>query len=442
MAKVIAHIRLHALTWLCMVICAAATLMGILQVARRMRVFPYIDDWWYISPFIKGFNWSFVEYLFQLHNDHRIPIQKLLHASLLWATGYDFRYLVALNFLAAGAAAVFLVLAAKNYRGHNSLGDLAIPFLLCIFGASWTFIGFNFQFLSCILCAAAFLYFVSVYQAHGRQRDMAIALWVMFACSWCGMNGVVLSLICLAGTGMYIFLNRPRFGLSVWAVLIAGVASCILVIALWRPSPVSDELATLFQILRFSWQMSAASLSQWASPHKLLKWAVIAALCIAGLWSYIRTRAYKTPFGAALGSVWVASFMLIAAVAKGRAGQGQWNSGFDGHYGYLAALIPALAWIALSVSKRMAQGASLLVAAFFGIAAVHNYVWRIDYARYQEPTFVMVQKKIASNVPALEIVNEDFDALYMGDNRAALKQYLATSIDALRTHGGAIYRPR
>jgi hypothetical protein len=218
-----------------------------------------------------------------------------------------------------------------------------------------------------------------------------------------------------------------------------AIASCIIVIALWKPSPVSDQQATLRQFLLFSWEMSSGSLSAWASPHRALKWIAIALLCAGGLSIYVHKRVYRSPFGMAVGTVWLASFVLIAAVAKGRAGSANWDQGYDGHYGYLTVLIPVLSWIALSTSQRATRSTALFVAAFFGAAAIYNYVWRVDLAKYQAPMFAVVQQAIASRVPSRQIVDDNFDSFYTNDNREALKKHLGDLIDLLRSHGGKWY---
>jgi hypothetical protein len=398
-----------------------------------------------VADFTKGPSLDFVKYLFKLHNDHRIPLQKLIHALMLWATGYDFRSLIALNAVAAGIASVASILAAKNFRGYSSWGDLTIPFLIIGFGASWTFIGFNFQFLSGIVCMSGFLYFTSRFSRTGKQRNLTGAFWVLFVCAWCGLNGVVLSLVCTVLMGVHLLSMRGKVAKWTYLAMAAAAASNVAQISLWHPSAASEQGSLTFHALAmFVWNMSSASLLQDAAAHRLWKWAFIAVLFVASVVAYFVCRLYRTVSGAAIGSVVVASFALMVAVASGRAASADWNSGYDGHYGYLTVLIPILSWVVLSFAapRWWHHILTLAVLVFFGSAAVVNYRWRIEYAKEQIPQFIAVEAEIASSKPARSIVDDHYAVLYLGDDREALRQYLATSIVALRLHGGRLYRER
>ena len=57
--------------------------------------FSNTDEWNYIQAF--GTPTTLLSYLFEQHNDHRIPIQKLLQLSALYVGGFDFRMLVSIN---------------------------------------------------------------------------------------------------------------------------------------------------------------------------------------------------------------------------------------------------------------------------------------------------------------------------------------------------------
>lgn len=81
-----------------------------------LKPYPFSDDWSYLEALSGGGALS-LKWLFGLHNDHRIPIQKLLHYLLLKLTGGDFRALMLLK----------LTTQAWRARDHTLRSTLALP---------------------------------------------------------------------------------------------------------------------------------------------------------------------------------------------------------------------------------------------------------------------------------------------------------------------------
>jgi hypothetical protein len=417
---------------------------GVFYVAVQSRIFPFVDDWFYIDGVVQGPSWGFVKYLFALHNDHRIPIQKLLHAVVLWVDGYDFRYLIALNFATAGLTSAAFVLAARNYRGYSHLGDLLAPATLVAFGASYTYLAFNFQFLSGLLFLGLFLFFGTSYGKGGRPGYLTAALWMLAFCAWCGMNGAVLAAPCVLSVMVYMRSRRLKMHRAALIGTVAAVTSVVLQVALWRPSSASGVAPmTAHAALLWVYHMVSANLMQWATPDRALKTVALAALYVSAIVAYVRGRQYATFNGAILGGAFLAMGVLVLAVGAGRAPTSvPWTHSHDGHYGILVTALPVLCWMALSVAltveaRGFVAGATLV---FFGVGALANFDFRMQMAREQAARFRAVQDAIASTKPAREIVDENLDALYFGDGSEAHRQFLTVNIEKLRAYGGRRYR--
>ena len=122
------------------------------DILPHFRPYAWVDDWIYARPLEFRTLHEWWVWLWQQHVDHRIPIQKLTNFFILSWSGFDYRWLVGINFLMAVISTAFLVEAARVYRGRRSVGDVAIPFIVLNFGMGYTQWGFHFQFTSSILC--------------------------------------------------------------------------------------------------------------------------------------------------------------------------------------------------------------------------------------------------------------------------------------------------
>src|SRR5262245_5208350 len=66
-------------------------------------------------------------WLWDQHNEHRIPLPKLALLSAVAAAGWDFRAGMYLSVAGLAAAAAGLVLTAAHLRGHTSYADAFFP---------------------------------------------------------------------------------------------------------------------------------------------------------------------------------------------------------------------------------------------------------------------------------------------------------------------------
>src|SRR5262249_61399261 len=90
------------------------------------RPFPLSNEWTYADAAAYGWKqlapWALVQ-----HVEARPPLPKALQLAILELNGFDFRALVAANYLLAGALAAVALAVARLYRGSSHWGDLVIP---------------------------------------------------------------------------------------------------------------------------------------------------------------------------------------------------------------------------------------------------------------------------------------------------------------------------
>ena len=168
---------------------------GCLLLSRTtpFQPYPYADDWIYQTPLQYKSLHQYITWAFSQHVDHRIPVQLASNFLILRASGFDFRYLVGLNFALACLMTVLLLYIAQRYRGYQMFGDVIIPLTTLSFGAGYTIWGFQFQFLSSTFFLTLFIFCCVLFESSGRQVYLQAAAGSLLLCSLCGMNGLVAS---------------------------------------------------------------------------------------------------------------------------------------------------------------------------------------------------------------------------------------------------------
>jgi hypothetical protein len=109
----------------------AAALIGYVQTYSTDV--PYLDDW-DIVPALTGQQPITPAWLLSEHNEHRVPIPRLLLLGLCKLTDCDFRAGVYFNAAALIFLSFLLLKAAARVRGRTSLVDALIPIVLLSWG--------------------------------------------------------------------------------------------------------------------------------------------------------------------------------------------------------------------------------------------------------------------------------------------------------------------
>jgi len=162
-------------------------------VAAFARDVPWWDDW-DLVPVLTGQEPATAAWLWERHNEHRIPLPKLIHLALAVPAGADFRVAAYVNTVALSTAALALLLAARRLRGHTRWPDALFPMLLLHWGQYdnllWTF---QVQFVSstalfCVALAAM----VTAPLVPSFRRTVLVALCALVL-PFCGANGAILA---------------------------------------------------------------------------------------------------------------------------------------------------------------------------------------------------------------------------------------------------------
>jgi hypothetical protein len=168
-----------------------AALLG--YVAAFARDVPWWDDW-DLVPVLSGEEPASAAWLWERHNEHRIPIPKLIHLALAAPSGADFRAAPYLNAVGLSAGALALILAARRLRGRTELADALFPVALLHWGQYDNLLwSFQVQF---VCSTVLFLFAVALVAASanpaGPGRTLLVGLCAL-ALPFCGANGAALA---------------------------------------------------------------------------------------------------------------------------------------------------------------------------------------------------------------------------------------------------------
>src|SRR5262245_19201960 len=97
---------------------------------------PLWDEWWGMVPMLSGAEPDTLRWLWRVHNNHRVPLARLLQWFLHIVSGYDFRSGMFFSVAAASVMAGAMMWIAKRVRGSTSYLDVFFSLILLHWGHS------------------------------------------------------------------------------------------------------------------------------------------------------------------------------------------------------------------------------------------------------------------------------------------------------------------
>src|SRR5262249_53957148 len=140
-------------------------------------------------------------------------------------------------------------------------------------------------------------------------------------------------------------------------------------------------------------------------------------------------------------SVLCATLLLMLALAAGRSKSQSWAPGLEMHYGLLTIMMPIISWIIVSshVSGKTQAVVGVLLVALFARAYTANWDWRFAYVASSWAENRAVQREIAADGKAQDVVQKNIRVLFFVDTPYT-RSVVTSGIELLRQHGGRQYR--
>jgi hypothetical protein len=429
-----------------------ALIVFVVSVLPSSRPYPYSDEWIYTLPFSFRSLGDYLQWAFAQHVDHRIPIQKLLQFFLLYACGFDFRYLIGLNYVLAVLLSLLLVGAAAVYRGHHSFGDLIIPLTCLSFCTGLSLWGFQFQFLSSNLFIACFLFLAITYDRSRKPYCANSAVVCLLLCALCGINGMVMSSAISLALFAYLvieqFSGQSQHRVSTYVLLAVCVALNVLLWKSWSPSGAASlQHFDPTQFWTFLYWLVPAGFSDFWFTYdwRWWKFALVVAL-LSCAFAIVLSKSFRrniTLSDFALVLTIGATFLLILSIALGRqTSEGGRSAALGMHYAYLTIFLPLVSWILISgrLSSRYSSVLAILLVIVFARAFQANASRRYETMRATASHQAEVSQQLATTKDIANLVDQNI-LEFMWKDAPPYRQAVIDGISALRRQGIKRYGP-
>jgi hypothetical protein len=172
----------HFAVWMLMFV------VGLVYVGRYSWTNPYVDEWDFV-PVLFG-EQPAGPWLWELHNEHRFPLPRLLYLGLFRLTG-DLRAGCLVSFIGMSLLAAGLVALARRLRGRAAFVDAIFPLTLMHTGQGENlYMGYQMCFMLVAVFAGALLAVIVLTGEGNRFRRglQAIVLgWLLLTCGAAGL---------------------------------------------------------------------------------------------------------------------------------------------------------------------------------------------------------------------------------------------------------------
>jgi hypothetical protein len=332
--------------WSIWAVAAAAALWLVATFGRNV---PLWDDW-EMAPVLAGAQRVTPAWLWSQHNEHRIPLPRLLLLALDAVSSNDVRAGMAFNVLALAALAAVLLVAARRLRGSAAWSDAFFPLILLHWGHADNFLwGWQVGFVSSTALALAVLALLAV-QGNRLTRSTLVGVGAcLLLLPLCGANGLVLvpPLTLWLGWGIYHgwrsgqLRGRTDCLLAVGLLLGVLALSAAYLLGYERPKH-HPPSAGVMASLRTALECSGMMFGLWGQRVGLAAGLATVGLCAAGAVLLVRAgwrQPAERPRALGLGLFLAGLLGLSLAVGWGRSGFGP-DSGSMGRY--VTLMTPAL----------------------------------------------------------------------------------------------------
>jgi hypothetical protein len=355
--------------WLFMSVVAARHIM------RYGRNIPIGDDYTLI-PYWTGEKPVTLSYLWEQHNEHRVPFYKIILVSLGRLTKADVRAGMWLNFTLLSATALIGTLQLGRIRGQSNWTDAIIPLLLLHLGhtRTFTFTGMLHP-VGCTVINFAILLLIGSIPREGMSLRRALTLVFCVACMT-GWGANSLPVVPVLGVWLgYAGLQQWRQRKRVGAVLLAGAvvawALCGIYLLGWHRNPGHPVSPSVWQSLWSILNVLSLASGHVDTSHRILyALAVVVALVVAAALGVrvVRRQPEERLRATGLLALVVGVFAMALAIGHARTWYAETGS-FGIHYVLVMSPLLVAAYL-IAAKYAPARAAPVLQTALFTLVAV------------------------------------------------------------------------
>ncbi len=388
------------------------TMLGgvLVFVARYASNVPSWDDWDMIPTLTRNqpVTW---EWLWSQHNEHRVPLPRLIFLGLNRLTLVDMRVTMYFDVLLMAAVAGAMIHVASRLRGRSSAADAFFPVALLNCGQAANLLwGWQLQFFASVALACVAL--IAVVRA-GVTIPIVRAAAIVGGCALlltlCGANG--LGMVPALAAWPLALATLPerwsgasgtRGSLLLLGVSAAAAALTVVYFVGWEPVPYHPKSQGVVQTLKTAVQF--ATIGMGPAARGLWPLTGLATLAAFGVSTLLLVRAWRArPMERARAG---GLLLVLAGMASLALGLGLGRNGFETRYVTLA--LPAwctiyFVWQLYGKDSGTRMRAGLAVASLAALWG--NTSFGLEYARELRGQLGGFERDLAAGVPLPELLH-------------------------------------
>jgi hypothetical protein len=383
---------------------AAALLAALLFVRHFGSNVPSWDDWDMIPVLThrQPVDWN---WLWSQHNEHRVPLPRLVFLGLDRLFGVDMRVTMYFDVLMMAAVAAAMITTAVRLRGRASATDAFFPIALLSLGQAANLLwGWQLQFFASVVIACVAL--LAIVQAGVNLSPTRAALTVglcTLLLPLCGANGLAMVPALAAWPLALAILPEARTGTrgargNPWLLAVGLLPFVLTVIYLvgWHPVPYHPRSHGVLPTLRTALKALTIGLGPamrdiWPLSGLVTLGVMIAsALVLVRVW---REQESERARAGGLAIFLIALSGLALALGLGR-------DGFETRYDTLTLPVwcgIAFVWLLYGKPTRFGMPAALASAAL--LATPGNIGFGLEYARELRGQLGGFERDMTAGVP-------------------------------------------
>jgi hypothetical protein len=418
-----------------------ALLLGALRlVASYGSDVPSWDDWDMV-PVLTHAQPVSAEWLWSQHNEHRVPLPRLLFLGLNRLVTVDFRVTMYADVLAVGLLAAAFLWAAARLRGRTSLANGFFPLVLLEPGQAVNMLwGWQLEFfVSAVLGGVAVLAIALAGTALSVRRAAVIVGVCALLLPLTGANGLgMVPALALWPLGLALLPGRwtgageRRGDRLLLGLGLGALALTALYFVGWERVPHHPRAAGIFNTVKTSVQFVTIGLG----PATRDLWPLMGLAVVAcfGATAVMLLRVWRDrPAERARAGGLLLGLGALGCLAFGL---GMGRNGFEVRYVTLAVPAWCLVWLAWAIygGARWSRGMPSILAATALLALWGNVRFGLDYARDLRSHLAAFEADLRAGVPRRELVRR-YDP-YLHPHQDIPLEYLPM----LRRAGIGLYR--
>ena len=388
-----------------------AMLLGSLRlVASYGSDVPSWDDWDMV-PVLTHAQPVTAEWLWSQHNEHRVPLPRLVFLGLNRLTTVDFRVTMYADVLAVGLLAAAFLWAAARLRGRASLSDAFFPLVLLDPGQAVNMLwGWQLEFFaSAVLGGTAVLAIALAGTALSVRRAAIVAGTCALLLPLTGANGLgmvpalalwplALAVLPARWTGA----GERRGDRVLLALGLGALALTALYFVGWERVPHHPRSAGIYPTITTALQFVTIGLG----PAMRGLWPLtgLAAVACFGASVVVLLRAWRDRPAerARAGGL----LLFLGAMASLALGLGMGRNGFEVRYVTLAVPAWCGAWLVWTIygPPRWSGGMPAALATAALLALWGNARFGLEYARDLRSHLAAFEADLRAGVPRRELV--------------------------------------